>query len=658
MVTISIPVYNRYDLLKIMAASLYQSNLDIPHNIRIYDDRSTEFGLNELKELFPNAASIVINKINLKADKNIYSFYKDFLSTSDEYLFNADSDLIFNKKWLINGIDLIKKTDGVLTLFNATSHPATEIIDDTFCIKKNVGSAGTLFTRERVEQIVHYFSQTDETKMKYFDWRWSELFNKNNVRIFCLNNSLVQHIGFVGQNSSAKRLGIKNIKVYKPYFDYGRNFSVDSTENGQIINDIFEYFIKQNMKEDDKILNSLLKVVVNIGKRIQGNRKKSIAPYKRQYFRSRKLECYKQINNTDTLAKKMTITVDCRKLDESGIGVYLSGCLPFLFQSGHNFLLLGNAVRLNSFASSTNVKVIECNVKPFSLTELFFFPAETARHINKTDVYFAPFFNVPNGIKIPIYTTIHDLVFPDMPQFYSKIGLAARMWFFRRAYKKSKKIFTVSEFSKSRIEHHLGTEKPVIVAHSAIQPIFLEYRANIHNIQKKETVVFIGNIKKYKGLDCLLDAFRLARNVGLPHKLIIIGSKKNFRTSDNGIMRKIESIGDAVSFTDVVSDETLMEYLSSAALLVQPSFYEGFCIPPLEALVLGTHALISDIPVLKEIYDGYPVTFFRAGDPNDLKEKLLELLLNKKPSSPDLTDGLLYKYTYDKTVSKILKEFE
>jgi len=355
----------------------------------------------------------------------------------------------------------------------------------------------------------------------------------------------------------------------------------------------------------------------------------------------------------------MTIAIDCRMIDSSGVGVYLRGVLPFFLQSQNNFLLLGNKAWLNSFASNVNVKIIECNVKPFSLKELFFFNGKITKQINKSDVYFTPFFNIPSGIKIPVYTTIHDIIFPDMPQLFSKTDIAVRMWFFRRAYRKSRKIFTVSEFSKSRIQRHLGAEKPVIIAYSAIQPVFLEYRTKLQSVQKKETVVFIGNIKKHKGLDCLLDAFANAKKEKLPHKLIIIGTKENFRTSDNAILRKIEEIGnDAVSFTGFISDVKLMEYLSTAALLVQPSLYEGFCLPPLEAMALRTNALISDIPVLKEVYDGYPITFFNAGDSQDLKEKMIKLLLDKKQSSPNLKDELLHKYTFDKTASRILKELE
>jgi glycosyltransferase involved in cell wall biosynthesis len=344
-------------------------------------------------------------------------------------------------------------------------------------------------------------------------------------------------------------------------------------------------------------------------------------------------------------------------IDSSGIGVYLRESLPWLLQSNNDFLLLGNAHRLHCYSSNANVKIIKCDIKPFSLKELFFFPPKTTRQINKAGLYFSPFFNIPHSVAIPVYITIHDIIFPDMPELTSKIGLAARMWFYRRAYKKSQKIFTVSEYSKSRIQYHLGTEKPVIVTHSAIQPVFLEYRASIKNVQKTQTIVFIGNIKKHKGLDLLLDAFCIAKNESLPHQLVVIGAKENFRTADNTIFKKIESLGsEAVTFTGFISNEQLMDYLSKAALLVQPSLYEGFCLPPLEAMVLGTHALISDIPVLKEIYSGFPVTFFRGGDSSDLKEKMTGLIFNKKPSSPVLSDDLLLKYTFEKTASVILKE--
>ena len=171
---------------------------------------------------------------------------------------------------------------------------------------------------------------------------------------------------------------------------------------------------------------------------------------------------------------EMTVTIDCRMIDESGVGVYLRGCLPYFTNCENDFLLLGSAEKLRGFASGPNVKVLDCTAKPFSPGEMLFFPGGIKKAINKTDVYYSPFFNVPPGIKVPVFTTIHDIIFPDMPEITSKAGLFVRMRFFRRAYRKSRGIFTVSEFSKSRIEYHLGNGKEIIVANSALRQMFLD----------------------------------------------------------------------------------------------------------------------------------------------------------------------------------------
>ena len=114
----------------------------------------------------------------------------------------------------------------------------------------------------------------------------------------------------------------------------------------------------------------------------------------------------------------MKIAIDCRMLDSSGVGVYLRGCLPFFIRSGQktDFLLIGRSEKLGFlFSSDSNVEIIDCGIKPFSLRELIFFPYKYKKQINKCSVYFSPFFNIPAGIKIPVYTTIHDIIFPDMP---------------------------------------------------------------------------------------------------------------------------------------------------------------------------------------------------------------------------------------------------
>jgi glycosyltransferase involved in cell wall biosynthesis len=254
-VTIGVPTYNRKNILKIMSASLYRSVLDIPHNIRIYDDCSTEYGINELKKIFPTAVSIKRNEVNVRADKNIYQMFADFLLTGDDYFFNADSDLIFSRQWLNVAMELLEKTDGILSIFNANSHPASEIIDKNVCIKKTVGAAGTLISRERISELLNRFDSANYAEQG-FDWLCSEYFSDRNIPVYCVNNSLVQHIGYEGQNANL-------------FFDVGKNYKVESVEDGQAINDILEKYVdgvrnkitakdKEKERENDEIANNFM----------------------------------------------------------------------------------------------------------------------------------------------------------------------------------------------------------------------------------------------------------------------------------------------------------------------------------------------------------------------------------------------------------------
>jgi glycosyltransferase involved in cell wall biosynthesis len=354
----------------------------------------------------------------------------------------------------------------------------------------------------------------------------------------------------------------------------------------------------------------------------------------------------------------MNIAIDCRHIESSGVGVYIKNCLPWLLDSNNYFSLIGDPGKLAPFTwNRKNVETLDCRISPFSLRELFSFPSNCLKKINKSDLYYSPFFNIPGGIKVPVFTTIHDIIFPDMPELVSRTGLAERMWFYRRAFAKSRKIFTVSGFSKSRIEYYSKGKVPVTVTYSAVRPELLKYEKN--GIAKKNNIVFIGNIKKNKGLGCLLDAFQMAKAGGISQKLIIIGSRDHFRTADNAILNKIDSLGpESVVFTDFIPDWQLEKYLAEASLLVQPSLYEGFGLPPLEAMVLGTKALISDIPVFREIYEGFPVTYFHVGDSQDLKNKIVEQLSNCSTNSISLPEHLLKKYTFENTASVIINELE
>jgi glycosyltransferase involved in cell wall biosynthesis len=94
--------------------------------------------------------------------------------------------------------------------------------------------------------------------------------------------------------------------------------------------------------------------------------------------------------------------------------------------------------------------------------------------------------------------------------------------------------------------------------------------------------------------------------------------------------------------------------MKHAKAFLFPSFYEGFGIPPLEAMYLGTPVIISDIPVYKEVYKDLPVTFFRTGDVQDLYLKLRGFV--SKPL--DVSEKIDKMYNYAATAKNILSIIE
>lgn len=348
----------------------------------------------------------------------------------------------------------------------------------------------------------------------------------------------------------------------------------------------------------------------------------------------------------------MKIAIDCRMSGKSGIGTFLDGILPYFSDGANTLLLLGISSLPESFPFTTNCSCFPCNIKPFSIRELFFFPRNIAKRINECDVYFTPYCNIPNGITIPIFSTIHDIVFLDMPGLADKWGTMVRKFFYQYAINKSKAIFTVSEFSKSRIQVKLNCKKTIYVVYNGI-PKYLEKKL-VPKPLKTNTIIYIGNIKTHKGLGTLLQAFVLFSNSHYfssseKPKLIIVGSNENFRTKDVSISDTISKASkDDIVFTGHISDDELHVLLTEARILVQPSLYEGFGIPPLEALYSGTNVILSDIPVFREIYAGFPVTFFHAGDSADLCDKMVDLW-NKTEEPLHIPN----KYSYQQTANRI-----
>lgn len=358
----------------------------------------------------------------------------------------------------------------------------------------------------------------------------------------------------------------------------------------------------------------------------------------------------------------MKAFIDCRMLGSGGIGTYLQSVLPYFIKHFECTLLLKQ--KYISHYKNNNIKIIECDITPFSVKELLFFPKKISKIINQNDFYYSPYFNIPFGIKIPIFTTVHDVIFLDVKNITSPLGTKIRKLLYQYAINKSSTIFTVSDFSAQRIKANLKLKnKPLVITYNAVPKWFLNNQNNStqtsqnedfcpnQNVKKNDNLLFVGNIKKHKGLHTLLQALKILRKKGFENKLIIVGNSENFRSKDDSIKNQFAEISN-IEFTGKINDEQLKNLYYSSKLLVQPSIYEGFGMPPMEALTCKTNVVLSDIPVFKEIYKDFPVTYFECENPTDLAEKI-EIALKKEPPS-----NLPNIYSFEKTANIIIKTTE
>lgn len=335
----------------------------------------------------------------------------------------------------------------------------------------------------------------------------------------------------------------------------------------------------------------------------------------------------------------MNIAIDCRYIGKSGIGRVCEGILDNLDYTQNTYFLIGKRENLEKYQPAN---IIEDNTEPYTIKGILSFD----KNINKIcDALIIPNFLIPLNVKIPTYTIMHDLAFLDVKETTKGfIDKQLKKYLLKRCMKKSKKIACVSNFTRSRCEHFYGElSKKCYTNYVGLSNTILN--ANVNGIEKNNVIVFVGNVKPHKGLRTLIESYKKLQNTD--YKLKIIGEKDNF-----AVKLDTEDINvDGVEFTGKLSNFELVKEIASAKLLVQPSIYEGFGAPPLEALYLGTKPIISDIEVFNEIYSDFDVDFFKCNDTSDLTRKIQ----SANTLVSDQKQKILEKYNYSK-FTKILLE--
>lgn len=243
--------------------------------------------------------------------------------------------------------------------------------------------------------------------------------------------------------------------------------------------------------------------------------------------------------------------------------------------------------------------------------------------------YFIPF-NRP----CPVVCTIHDICFEHYSNIFTKKEYYTQKLLIPYAAKKSKAVFTVSNHAKQDIASHYHIpESNLVVTYNAVNQNFRKLNEeelneselrNKFDITGNRIILSVGNLQPRKNLPRLMRAFvKLKKDSHFSDVQLVVVGKKAWMFDD--IMKESADNNKDIILTDYVSNEDLVRLYNLADGFVYPSFYEGFGIPPLEAMACGTPVAVANATSLPEVV-GDAGMYFDPFSEEEITNSIVKLL--------------------------------
>lgn len=318
------------------------------------------------------------------------------------------------------------------------------------------------------------------------------------------------------------------------------------------------------------------------------------------------------------------IAIDARWINSSGMGVYLKNIIPEIakYYNKHEIYLLGNSKVLRSMKglNLNNIKYIEYNCKMYSILDQFILPFIIP---SNTNLYFSTHYNIPVFYKGKILVMVYDINHIVNIKFKYFHRYIYALFFFTVIGYKVCHVLTISNFTKYQyLKKFKFFNLPITV--TSLASIF-NLSASVFPVAKSTPpyILFVGNIKPHKNLGVLLDAFKLIKD-RIPHNLLLVGKRDGFISGDSNSQLLDGAIDGRIKFAGFIPDADMPTVYRNASVFVFPSLYEGFGLPPLEAMSFDCPVISSNAASLPEVC-GDAALYFDPISPKDLSDKLMLL---------------------------------
>lgn len=367
----------------------------------------------------------------------------------------------------------------------------------------------------------------------------------------------------------------------------------------------------------------------------------------------------------------MRIAIDARGINwykGTGIGTYTENVIKNIIniEDGTYYHIYWNGKGYENFKKS-NSKILMCSSRYHRFFEENYIPLNIERE--NIDIYHIP----QNGIGLSTYipckkiVTIHDLIPYIMPETVGKGYLSKFLKEMPKIMEYADAIITVSEYSKKDIiKYFPGFSNKIFVTPLAADDIYKPMDKNYCKNYLKENynindpfILYVGGFSPRKNVKLLIRAFsEFIKSSSKKYKLVLIGVLKDEGDKILKICEELNIMSDII-FPGYIEKEKLPIFYNGSECFVYPSLYEGFGLPPLEAMSCGTPVITSDTSSIPEVTGDAAIKI----NPSSIYE--IADAIGNVTSSDNLKNSLSMKgleraklFSWEKTAEKTLNIYK